>query len=180
MLQTFQSFWGRLGNWAARVPPPLDLGSYSSLGGTALEIAKSEIGHGEEGGNNRGPDVERYRAGKGGSGSWCAAFISWCLEQACKQLAREMPIARSHGAKQLWRRAAKAGAAVKTPRPGDLVCWHRGPVGGWQGHIGIVSRVDGGTFWAVEGNRGHFPAEVEEFEHSLGEKKLFGFARLPE
>ena len=128
-----QTAWARLGNWTLNVPPPVDLGSHSSLGAQLVITAKHEIGNGEvAGGNNRGPDIDRYRAGKGGSGSWCAAFVSWCLEQSCKELQRPMPVTRSHGAKQLWRRAAKAGAAVKRPQAGDLVAWHRGPVGGWQ------------------------------------------------
>jgi hypothetical protein len=173
-----QRAWARIGNWASRVPPPIPLSSYSSLGARLIEIAQKEIGNGEEGGNNRGPDIDRYRAGHGGRGSWCAAFVSYCLEKAYADFEQPMPFRRSHGAKALWRRAAKAGAAVTVPNPGDLVCWHRGPVGGWQGHIGIVSRAEGESFWSIEGNVGRVPAKVAEFKHSTREKKLFGFARL--
>ena len=74
----------------------------------------------------------------------------------------------------------KVGEFIERPQPGSLVCWDRGKRGDWAGHIGIVSRVgDGGIFWSIEGNRGGFPAKVDEFKHVTGEGRLMGFAKIP-
>lgn len=143
----------------------------------ALMLAQREKGNGESSGNNAGPDIRRYR-GDSISAAWCAAFVSYCYEQAAAKLGVAMPFKRSHGAKRLYRRIGKAGEFVKTPRPGDVVCWDRGKKGSWQGHIGFVVRVNGPTFWTIEGNVGAFPSKVAEYRHELDEARLVGFARI--
>ena len=140
-----------------------------------LAVAKGEIGKGESGANNSGAAVAKYRNGGKGKGPWCAAFVSWCIEHS--DVAGK--VKRSHGAKRLFRRVVRAGAFTDDdPLPGDIVCWHRGKKGSWKGHIGIVSRVEGSTFWAIEGNRGRFPSKVAEYRHELDEAMLIGFARV--
>lgn len=149
-----------------------------SLGAAALVIATAELGSGEFGGNNRGPDVERYRAGVGGSGSWCAAFVYYCLEQAGK-----VPFKRTHGARKLFRRAVAAGMLVEEQDllRGDLVLWGRGT--GWQGHIGIVSDVvrnrSGKVLnWSyIAGNEGRYPSMVRLYR-GKGRSRPVGFARI--
>lgn len=39
-------------------------------------------------------------------------------------------------------------------RPGMVVVWTRGEPGSWQGHVGVVSHVEGNRFWSIEGNAG--------------------------
>lgn len=126
----------------------------------ATAIAEMEIGNGEEGGNNRGPHVRRYRAGKGGRGAWCAAFVQWCFEAAATELGYTLPWERTHGAKALAKRIARVGRVVdwrsgQLPRRGDAICWHRGRLP-WQGHVGIVSEfsLEGRYLRTIEGNRG--------------------------
>lgn len=97
------------------------------------------------------------------------------------------PVKRSHGAKKLFANCLKVGVRVDRPAPGDIVLWHRGAAGARTGHIGIVSRVDGGEFWSIEGNKGggknkagvFIPSKVREFNHEIGEALLLGFCRLP-
>lgn len=167
-----------LGLFRVKQPAP---SQPTSLGLAALSIAVTQTGRGESEANNMGPDVESYRRGKGPRGPWCAAFVSWCLEEAAAQLGLEPP-ARSHGAKRLFRNLKRYGAVeVTQPAPGDVALWQRGAAGSWKGHIGIVSRASNdGSFWAIEGNRGRFPARVAEFSHQVGEGSLLGFVRLPE
>ncbi len=150
------------------------------IGELALELALVEIGNGEEGGNNQGADVFRYRGGHRGSGAWCAWFVAYCFKMACFANQVRMPFAVTGGAKRLYKRVGAAGRFADEPRPGDVACWDRGVRGSWQGHVGIVSRVadDGVTFWAVEGNRGRYPSLVDEFKHCVGEGRLIGFARV--
>ena len=166
--------------WVPREAPALN--PPSRLGLAALEVARHEIGRGETGANNRGPDVARYRRGVDDGQPWCAAFVSYCLEEAALHLGlATCPVARSHAAKRLWRHCAAAGLAVEHPREGDLALWHRGIAGARTGHIGLVSRADrlSSLFWAIEGNKGAPPASVREFDHALGEGGLLGFARPP-
>ncbi len=165
----------------------------SALMDHALEIAISEKGKGEKGGNNRGPDVDRYRAGArvggiGGSGAWCAAFVSYCLRWAAAELRISLPFETSAGAKRLIKNVRdSAGAEVMNvnawcntlhPLPGALVCWHRGilsPLGwGWQGHIGFLKRweADGDRLVTIEGNRGPLVGEYA-YPNGLWRKRLF-------
>lgn len=95
----------------------------------ALEVAAENIGRGEDPmlGNNRGPWVEKWRAGDavditrlhqqkvGGSGSWCAVFGSYCDAEAARRLGAELgceftlPHPTFRGAKALARSPAKYG-----------------------------------------------------------------------
>lgn len=47
-----------------------------------VKIALGEVGHHEEGGNNRGPQIVKYQKATWLSPDawpWCAAFIDWCI-----------------------------------------------------------------------------------------------------
>lgn len=153
----------------------------------ALQLAMAEIGLGEVGSNNAGPHVKKYTHGTEGI-PWCAAFVSYCYEEAWAKQCGEQnwgslsnekrkncPISRSHGAKRLWRKFSP----VSVPQRGDVACWHRGAKNAATGHIGIVSLVGtDGVFFTVEGNRGGYPSKVSEFKHVLGEGNLIGFGRV--
>ena len=160
-------------------------GESSTLGLQALAIAAESIGKGEEGGNNSGPFVEmlhgkEFDGDDDDDGSWCAAFVSWCCEQACKKMGVQMPFKRSGGAKALYRRIYKAGSKVDNPLPGDVVCWDRGKKGSWQGHIGFVESCQNGILYTIEGNTGKYPSLVRRSQHDLSrENRLIGFARIP-
>jgi hypothetical protein len=169
----------RVALWGATAiadPPPPPRSRYAQA---VLAVAITQIGRGEHGANNTGPDLDRYRNG-GPGGAWCAAFVSWCLEQAVRSAGAVMsPVKRSHGAKRLFANVVVAGARVEEPAPGDIVCWHRGAKNAATGHVGIVSRVEGNAFYSIEGNRGGYPSRVREYGHEVGEALLLGFARLP-
>jgi hypothetical protein len=169
----------------------------SNIGQKALEKAKSQIGQGEVGDNNKGPNVLKYTRGSEGE-PWCASFISWCLEEGYTEilhldswakvssdLRKNAPFKRSAGAKKVTGFATLSVnkfPKVDVPAPGDLVCWHRGAANAYTGHVGIVSRVDleNGLFWSIEGNKGSFPAKIQEFKHVFGEASLLGFVRVPD
>lgn len=159
----------------------------------ALRRALGEVGNGEEGGNNLGRHVVKYRRARGGifcNGSWCAAFVSWCFEEAAAELGHYLPFKRSEGAKRLASRIARVGRWLsddENPEPGDVVVWDRGRLlengeTSWKGHIGIVALHDPNTdrMDVVEGNRGPFPARVNLFKYYSGRwrQRLVGVARL--
>jgi hypothetical protein len=158
-------------------------GGASPLGQRALEVAIREIGNGEEGGNNSGPQVAKYHGiqddgDPDDDGSWCASFVSWCFEEAARELGVSLPFERSGGAKQLFRNITSTGEVVSKALPGDVVLWDRGEPGSWQGHIGIVEHVEGGLLHTLEGNVGAFPARVRRMTHDLKvQTRLEGFGR---
>lgn len=163
-----------------------DPGDVGPLAAAALDIARREIGHGEEGGNNSGQWVAKYHrieddGNDDDDGAWCASFVSYCFEEGAKALGIQMPFARSGGAKKLFSNIGTAGEFVDDPKPGDVVCWDRGDPGSWQGHIGIVESVSDGILHTIEGNVGAYPSKVKRLSHDLSSQtRLEGFARSPE
>lgn len=158
----------------------------SPFSAAVLEVAIDEIGNGEAGRNNAGPDVARYFDEPGREsaiGPWCAAFVSYCMEEAARRLGIECPIKRSHGAKQLFRNStAITGIDLEpheTPRPGDLILWQRGVPWSWQGHIGIVEAFEEGIAFTIEGNTGRYPARVRRLSHDTqNDSRLLGYAGI--
>lgn len=164
--------------------PPDTENALRALAQQARLIAIEEIGNGERGRNNDGPAVRRYRGG-GGLGSWCAHFVCWCYEEACRR--RSMLPLWSHigGAKKLTRRVASVGDWVPeggAPQPGDVIAWHRGWPISWQGHVAFVDSHDPATDTLVtlEGNSGPYPSLVKRVRYPAGRwrRRLFGVARL--
>lgn len=120
-----------------------------------LDIALSQEGVREQGGDNRGPQVEAYlkSVGLGPGYPWCAAFIYWCVQQAAQQLNVSNPFLRSAstGAMKAW--AIDHDILHNQPQEGDAFL--RGnivngvftPI-----HTGLITAVNGADFDTVEGN----------------------------
>jgi hypothetical protein len=115
--------------------------------------------------SNRGVEVERFLAavglkptqdgtGKWRSFPWCAAFVSYCLDQAGNV---SFPTIRSAGARRfITRQSIRANVVQRgTARiePGTLVIWKakRDPQDP-SGHIGMVIDWQGQQGITVEGN----------------------------
>jgi hypothetical protein len=148
-------------------------GGLTALRELALQVALAELGKGETAGNNRGPDVDRFRAGGragrvGSAQSWCASFVSFCYRRAAAKLGVTLPFKTSGGAKRLTKNIIAAGAYLE-PSPwqlaasrGAVICWHRG-LGAfdWRGHVGIIERyeAESDALHTIEGNRGPLVAQ---------------------
>jgi len=129
-----------------------------------VDIARAEIGHGEQGDNNKGKYVKEYLRGQEDL-PWCAGFVSYCAKKAGYNLRYTLR------AKDFL----KLGIQVSRPKSGDLIVFSR--KGG--GHVGIVSGVYGNNIITIEGNLGKYPAKVKECHYELGQiKNLIGFIRL--
>ncbi len=161
-----------------RLPP-----GGSPRGRAALRVALQEVasGAGEEGGNNRGPFVRKYLNGIiAPPADWCAGFVSWCFDQP----AGSCPFGYTLGARDLLRRCRARGWGfdhrVELPQPGDMVVWRRGPIDGWQGHVGLVFEAsEGGMLYTIEGNKGGYPARVRSFSYvRRALDTLLGYARV--
>ena len=156
----------------------------SELAAKTLDVARSLIGMGEEGGNNSGPFVEmllgkEYDGDDDDDGAWCAAFVSHCISVASDG---NPPFELSYGAKAVFRNAANYGSESMTPHVGDIVCWDRGSLNpdgskSWQGHVGFVERIDGDIMTTIEGNKGSYPSKVQRFKYEIStQTRLEGFA----
>lgn len=149
----------RRGKALAAIATMTNVDIASDLATRALAFAIQAIGLGEEGGNNRGPFVERCIAPAKPPQNWCAGLVGWCYERAAEELGMAIPFARSLGAKRLGRNIAAVGRRFTDPaeaRPGDVMVFHRGATGSWQGHIAIVERNDflSRKIATIEGNAG--------------------------
>lgn len=118
-----------------------------------LEIACNEIGKSEKPkGSNWGNDVKKYLASVGIKfpAPWCAAFVYWCVNEACNALKIDNPLFQTGGV-MMQRRMSKKLVVKSNPQPGDLFVMD---FGGGKGHIGFVDTVDNEseTIGTIEGN----------------------------
>lgn len=115
------------------------------------QIYTQEIGVREQGGANRGERVEAYLASVGlGSGyAWCAAFVSWCFQQAAVTAPRSgwVPSFAFRS-----RRIFERGKFINQwPQPGDVfLIWFRRL--NRPAHTGFVDQWDTEWVVTVEGN----------------------------
>lgn len=168
---------------AASFDPPESTAMHP-FGLSVLMAAISDLGKGEEGGNNSGEYVEsllgkEFDGDDDNDGSWCAAAVSHWIIEASKSDNVTLNFNTSFGAKALYRNILAVGSEVSDPAAGDIVCWDRGAVGSWQGHIGVVERYENGVLHTIEGNKGSYPSKVRRFRYDLSrEGRLEGFARF--
>lgn len=138
----------------------------SSYAGDVVSIARSQLGQGEIGGDNRGSIVKKYTKGK--EVAWCSGFVSWVVNKAGKN-DNYFLSARS------WLKA-KGSKRTSSPRPGDIIVFSRG---NRTGHVGIVETVHGKSITTIEGNVGRYPARVKRCTYTIGRiRNLIGFVRL--
>ncbi len=143
-----------------------------TLGQLALQYMLKELGHGESGRNNWGPDLERYGMGKTKNGTaWCAKLCSYALAQAADELGIER-VKYSSGARRLGEYAsAHPGAKVIKKQdelqPGDLVVNRRGAVRANLGHVYFTLQNVGHGILSIEGNVGIFPSKVAPYFHQF-------------
>jgi hypothetical protein len=136
--------------------------------GTPMErvliTAASQIGIAEvPPGSNKGPQIDLVLKAVGlGSGyPWCAAYVYWCFQQACRQMGRVNPCPKSAGVLNLWSLAGykesglkriTAAQAMANPRlikPGMQFLMKFSPT---AGHTGLVESVQGNKLITLEGN----------------------------
>lgn len=135
-----------------------------SLAAKVLEVASAEVGVMEEPpGSNRGPRVDEYirRVGLDPAGNfpWCAAFVYFCFDEACRGLGRPNPLLKIAGVQEHWRQAKKKGTAIieakraqedpSLVKPG-LILMISFP--GGLGHTGLVESLRDGRLVTIEGN----------------------------
>lgn len=121
----------------------------------ALARAVSQIGVHEQGGANKGPQVDAYLASvhlRPGF-SWCAAFVYWCFDAAARDCGMVNPCPRTAAAVRLWN-LADAACRTQVAAPGLVYVLDHGH---GVGHAGIVETVsesatDGKRISEISGN----------------------------
>ncbi len=127
--------------------------------------------------------------------NWCAAATSFWIRKAAGELGIAAPIAGSLQAKAImdqiqraggvaqWHSAEELRRAPALARAGDVVVWDRSdparPETSWQGHVGVVLRVDpaAGELETVEGNSGPTGDQVARMRRTLRDPRLLGIGR---
>lgn len=124
----------------------------SDLALKALSHAIDEIGVREDGGPNRGPEVDVYLRAVGldparDSYPWCAAFVFWCYQRAAGNLKAPLTLPRTASVRKLLE--ASTGQRTQFPQRGAIFVQDHGS---GRGHCGLVLDVGGRTIVTVEGN----------------------------
>lgn len=119
-----------------------------SLGTSALEIAKSQLGQHENPlGSNWGHPVQDYLhiVGIDFPASWCMAFVYWCF----KQVQQDIPLVKTGGVLRAWNESDKKFHVTGDPQPGDVFIMD---FGHGLGHTGFVEKVDENFIYTIDGN----------------------------
>lgn len=147
--------WAALFGTTVSSPP-----TTSKLLNTAVEIAKSQLGVREVGGNNYGPQVKKYLASVGldQGNPWCMAFAYWCFNEAATQINKANPLIKTGSTRKQWDDATckkiKVVDAIDNPaliKPGFIFIY-KTSLGSYTGHTGIVTRVENLYIHTIEGN----------------------------
>lgn len=128
-----------------------------SLLATRIAIARAAARIGEVGGNNLGPEPQRYNEQvglpKGGAYPWCCSGMYDVFLEASRILGVDCPFPKTAKAVRVWERMLAAGCGESMPRVGSLYILAHAPAADllrqWRddrytadGHIGIVTALD--------------------------------------
>lgn len=118
-----------------------------------INVARCFLGVHEEGGDNRGPMVERFQAavnGKPNGEPWCMAFVQFCVQEVERSMGLRSNIFRSESCWEVWQKSPKLMRRTK-PSPGYIIIWNR--LGTLLGHTGIISGMRSPeVMMTIEGN----------------------------
>lgn len=137
-----------------------------------VDIALSQVGIAEQGVNEvKYNDWYYGRHVSGGSYPWCAAFVSWCANQAGVS---ESIIPKTASVSTLYsffvshNLFQRKGNGYR-PKAGDILIQKSGGAS----HTGIVYASDDSKFYTIEGNSGK--GAVNKRTYSYDDSKLTGF-----
>lgn len=119
----------------------------------ALDVARTQVGVVESGGNNKGVPFERYQKPNGATAPepWCGDFVAWCYRKVGSK------VVQRGWASTIWLLAKLT--PVTNPQPGHIVVYDFGTPG--AKHTGLFDEWadrSKGLFWAIEGNTGSVDA----------------------
>ena len=108
--------------------------------------------------------------------AWCAAFVSWCLEEAdAKDSAGGLFASCTlwvERLREIGRYSTRASGYV--PKAGDLIFFKSAGVTRASDHVGLVRYVRGGRVYTVEGNSSD---RVSLRDYKLSDTYIVGYGR---
>lgn len=141
-----------------------------------IDLAQSQVGY-REGPNNYNkyaddPMITRLYGWNVQNQPWCCTFVNWCFLNA---FGYDIGSRLTYGGTAACSNSAQLfmnnGAYVHMPEVGDQAFYYSG---GGINHTGIVVKVDGSVFTAVEGN---YSDKVSLVQHNIGHSDVAGFGR---
>ena len=120
-----------------------------------LTMARKELGNREEPPDSNNVKYNTAYYGREVSGSdlaWCAVFV-WWLFRECGMEKLYYGGKKTAYVPALISWAKREGLIVKTPRPGDLICFDFNG-NGTADHIGLCESFDGSQITTIDGNTG--------------------------
>lgn len=141
-----------------------------------VDLARAEVGT-REGSNNwnkyaEEPGITKLYGWKPQNQPWCCTFVNWVFLTA---FGYDLGSRLTYGGTAACANSAQlfkaAGAFVYFPQVGDQAFYYSG---GGINHTGIVVKVEGSVFAAVEGN---YSDKVSLVQHNIGQSDVAGFGR---
>lgn len=123
-----------------------------TLSELAIEIARDYIGVHEEGGKNRGPEIDLMNAAVGQKPGqpWCWAFLYLVMAKAAAKLGMNNPLPPAYGSTLRAWRTAQPYMRDSNPQPGYIWVLQHSET---TGHAGIVESInDIGVITSISGN----------------------------
>jgi CHAP domain len=152
-----------------------------------VEEAKKYVGVTEHGGENRGPEVERFQRavdGKARGEPWCMAFVQFVTGEVCRRLGVRNPLPQSEHCLTVFYSTVSAYRSEKGS-PGFVAIWQHGKTS--AGHTGFVTEPGVVYFRTIEGNtnsagsrEGDGVYEKKRLMLSGARLSLRGFIDLPQ
>lgn len=124
-----------------------------------ISIASLYVGTHEEGGDNRGSQVEEFQKVAGGHAgqAWCMDFVQFCIEQVAEKFKSPSVLWKSQLVMDVWNKTP-AMCRLSQPLAGAIMIWEMFDENGQAlpvGHCGIVTDALADQ-WVktIEGNTG--------------------------
>lgn len=153
--------------WITKKPSPIDV---------AIEIAESQLGYHEGAGNKTkyGDEMHALQpSNMDKNAPWCDAFVDWVIYKTCQRFGHGAETARAvlcgnfddytYNSVALYK---KAGRWSQKPSRGDQIFF------GGAGHTGIVTMVENGKVYTIEGNKGD---QVRACSYSTSNSNIIGY-----
>jgi hypothetical protein len=134
--------------------------SYTPLQQRTLQVAKRWVGERETGVNRgkKGGIIQTAQLWFGNwmvGQPWCAAFATYCIFKAAKELGVKNPFIKSASSSAIYAWAKKTGRLLNGPEPGCIglvVAGRNAAKGKSHEHTFLVHNIDGDEVVTIEGN----------------------------
>lgn len=141
-----------------------------------IEIAESQVGY-KEGANNHtkyGDEMHSIQpSNMDKNAAWCDAFVDWCVYKMCQKFGYGADMARkvlcgtfddyTYNSVNLYK---KAGRWTQSPKRAYQIFF------GGSGHTGVVTSVENGKVYTVEGNKSD---AVRRCSYNISDPSIIGY-----